>query len=350
VSIELVLRFIGGILAGVVTAEVAPGLFETTDPARGVDTLLASASMVFLAFAIGFAVAPYLTTVPFYWFRERVLHASGPDFLAGGVGLVVGLICGALVHAPLAQIPGTLGDVLPVAASAIFGYFGIITAVHHKHDVLGLLGGIREGLRPAIAPGSERVLVDTSAIIDGRLAGVAQAGFLFCTLVVPRFVLVELQQVADSSDSSRRMRGRRGLDILDQLQKHSLAPVEIADLDADGPLDVDSRLVYLARDHDWPLLTTDYNLNKVATLQGVRVLNLNELANALKPMCIPGDVLRLRIHAEGKDPGQGVGYLPDGTMVVVEGASHLIGQEHDIEVTRLLQTPAGRIIFARRKS
>ena len=346
-SIELVLRFIGGILAGVATAEVAPALFDAPEPAVSDHRLVLS--MVILAFAVGFATTPYLTTVPFYWFRERVLHADGPDFLAGGVGLILGLLCGALFYWPLSRLPAGLGDWLPLTASAVLAYFGVITAVHHKRDVLAVFGGVREGIRGHIAPGGERVLVDTSAIIDGRIAGVAQTGFLFCTLVVPRFVLAELQQVADSSDGSKRARGRRGLDILDQLQKHSLAPVEISDLDIEGPTDVDSKLVRLARAHEWPLLTSDYNLNKVATLQGIRVLNMNELANELRPMCIPGEVIRLRVMSEGKDAGQGIGYLPDGTMVVIENASRLVGQDIDVTVTRLLQTAAGRIIFGRPK-
>jgi uncharacterized protein YacL len=347
VSLQLVLRFIGGILAGVATAEVTPALFAAGEAAAPDQRLILS--MVILAFAIGFAITPYVTTVPFYWFRERVLHADGPDFLAGGIGLILGLLCGALLYWPLSALPAGLGDWLPIVGSAVFAYFALITAVHHKRDVLGIFGGVREGIRGHVAPGGERVLVDTSTIIDGRLAGVAQTGFLFCTLVVPRFILAELQQVADSSDSGKRARGRRGLDILDQLQKHSLAPVEISDLDVEGPTDVDSKLVRLARAHEWPLLTNDYNLNKVATLQGIRVLNMNELANELRPMCIPGEVIRLRIMSEGKDVGQGIGYLPDGTMVVVENASRLVGQDADVTVTRLLQTAAGRIIFGRPK-
>jgi uncharacterized protein YacL len=347
VSVELVLRFIGGILAGVLAAEAGSGLLEGAEPGLSVGALVVS--LAILAFAVGFAITPYLTTVPFHWFRERVLHASGTDFLVGGAGLIAGLVCGALLQPPLSVLPGSLGQWLPTVASVLFAYFGVLATTHHKRAVLALFGGVRESVRGPMSTGSEHVLVDTSAIIDGRLAVVAQTGFLFCTLVVPRFVLAELQQVADSTDASRRERGRRGLDTLDQLQKHSLAPVEIADLDDDPSLDVDTKLVRLARAHDWPLLTNDYNLNKVATLQGIRVLNLNELANALRPMYIPGQALRLHVIDKGQQAGQGVGYLPDGTMVVVEGGSRLLGEECEVVITRLLQSPAGRMYFARPK-
>jgi uncharacterized protein YacL len=352
VSIDLVLRFIGGILAGVTagvtTSQVVPALLDPAEPQ--VRILLLTFSIAAAAFAVGFTITPYITIVPFFWFRERVLHASATDYLVGGVGLVIGLFCGNLLQAPLSSLPGNLGNWLPIAASALFAYFGVITMVQHKRGILELFGGARESVRGRVlAGGGDRVLVDTSAIIDGRIADVAQTGFLFCTLVVPRFVLGELQQVADSADANKRARGRRGLDVLEQLQKNSLAPVEIVDLEVEGPLDVDSKLVRLARSRDWSLLTNDYNLNRVAALQGITVLNINDLANALKATCIPGDIIRLRIIHPGKDSGQGVGYLADGTMVVVEGASRLVGEESDIVVTRAIQTAAGRIIFGRLK-
>jgi len=347
VSFELVLRFIGGIVAGIGAAEFAAVLFAVPEPA--VPTELLTGSFALLGFAVGFAITPYVTTVPFNWFRDRVLHASGADFVAGSLGLVGGLSCGALANFPLAALPGWLGDWLPLVGSTLLAYLGVVSAVHHKTEVLALLGGAREVTRGRTAPDGERVLVDTSTIIDGRIADVAETGFLFCTLVVPRFVLAELQQVADSSNAERRIRGRRGLEVLDQLQKRSVAPVEIVDLDVEGTPDVDSKLVRLARAHDWALLTNDFNLNKVAALQGIRVLNLNELANKLKPTHINGDMLPVKVVEKGQQPGQGVGYMPEGTMVVVEGAEPLIGQEIEVIVTRSLQTAMGRMIFARPK-
>ncbi|HEY7064198.1 MAG TPA: PIN domain nuclease [Chloroflexota bacterium] len=346
-SFEVVLRIIGGIVAGLMTSELVSPTFMAGELAPSTAVLL-FLLLVLLGFTVGFALMPYVSTVPFYWFRERVLLASGPDFLAGTLGLAGGLVCGGLLAWPLSKLPGWPGDWLPIVGSALLGYLGVEAALHHKHDVLAALGGTREAVRAHTGGGGEHALVDTSAIIDGRIAEVAETGFLFCTLVVPRFVLGELQQVADSSDAGKRTRGRRGLDILDRLQKTSLAPVEIADLEVEGPLDVDSKLVRLAKNRDWALLTNDFNLNKVAALQGIRVLNLNELANRLKPMCIPGDPLYdLRIVDKGQQSGQGVGFLSDGTMVVVEGAEPLIGQVIDCVVTRSLQTAMGRMIFAK---
>jgi uncharacterized protein YacL len=347
VSFELVLRFIGGIVAAIGAAELAAVLFAA--PEAAVPAELLGGSFALLGFAVGFAITPYVTTVPFNWFRARVLLASGAEFVAGAIGLVVGLICGALAHFPLAALPGGLGDWLPLVGSAVFAYLGVVSAVHHKNEVLALLGGAREVARGRTAADGERVLVDTSTIIDGRIADVAETGFLFCTLVVPRFVLAELQQVADSSNAERRIRGRRGLEVLDHLQKRSVTPVEIVDLDVEGTPDVDSKLVRLARAHDWALLTNDFNLNKVAALQGIRVLNLNELANKLKPAHLNGDVLLVKIVEKGQQQGQGVGYMPEGTMVVVEGGEPLIGQEIEAVVTRSLQTAMGRMIFARPK-
>jgi uncharacterized protein YacL len=345
VSFELVLRVIGGIVAALGVSEFATILFTPPEPTLPADAL--RFSLASLGFAVGFAITPYVTTVPFNWFRDRVLDASGADFIAGALGLIGGLLCGALAYFSLAALPGSLGDWLPLVGSALLAYLGVIAAVHHKSAVLGLLGGPREAARGPAPGASDRVLVDTSAIIDGRIAGVAETGFLFCTLVVPRFVLAELQQVADSSNADRRIRGRRGLEVLDELHKRSLAPVEIVDLDVEGTLDVDSKLVRLARAHDWALLTNDFNLNKVAALQGIRVLNLNELANKLKPTYISGDVLQIKLVEKGQQAGQGVGYLPEGTMVVVEGADQLIGQEVEVVVTRSLQTAIGRMIFGR---
>jgi len=344
VGVDLVLRFIGGILAGASMTQLAAVLVDSVEPPRA--NLLAF-SLAAAAFAVGFAITPYLTTVPFFWFRDRVLRASGEDYLLGGLGLVVGLLCGALATAPLSALPGKLGSWLPTIATVVLAYFGVVMTVHHKRGLVAIFAPLRRTVPGIRAAADQRALVDTSTIIDGRLADVAATGFLFCTLVVPRFVLLELQHVADSADPNKRSRGRRGLEVLERLQKESLAPVEIAEIDVDGGLDVDSKLVYLAREHDWPLFTNDWNLNRVAALQGIRVLNVNELANAVKTLCVPGDTMRLKLVQPGKEAGQGVGYLADGTMVVVESASKLVGEEIDVVVTRAIQTAAGRIIFGR---
>ena len=188
--------------------------------------------------------------------------------------------------------------------------------------------------------------VDTSAIIDGRIVDIVASGFVSGTLVVPRFVLGELQHIADDSQASRRTRGRRGLDVLSVLQKDHRVNLELSDEDEPGTPTVDAKLVGLALRRDAGILTTDYNLNRVAQLQGVRILNVNQLANALKPAFLPGEPLRVKVIQEGKEPGQGVAFLDDGTMVVVEGGSQHISDELDVTVTRILQTVAGRMVFA----
>jgi uncharacterized protein YacL len=199
---------------------------------------------------------------------------------------------------------------------------------------------------PNARPGEPRIVVDTSAIIDGRIAEIVESGFIYGTLVVPRFVLEELQHIADSSDTLRRNRGRRGLEILSRMQRDARTPVEIVDDEAPGAAEVDAKLIELAKHRSRAILTNDFNLNRVAELQGIRVLNINSLANAVKPAVLPGEELRVRVIQEGKEAGQGVGFLDDGTMIVVEGGSRFIDRDLDVAVTRVLQTVAGRMIFA----
>jgi uncharacterized protein YacL len=197
------------------------------------------------------------------------------------------------------------------------------------------------------ASAKEQLLLDTSAIIDGRIADVSAAGFMRGDLVVPRFVLNELQFVADSSDGMRRARGRRGLEVLKRMQKESPMPIKIVNDDPEGSQHVDEKLILLAKQWNCPVVTNDYNLNKVASLQGVTVLNINELANAVKTVLIPGETLHIQIIQPGKENGQGVGYLEDGTMVVVEDGQHYLEKSIAVTVTKVLQTAAGRMIFAK---
>ena len=188
--------------------------------------------------------------------------------------------------------------------------------------------------------------MDTSAIIDGRIADLTITGFLDGTLIIPRFILDELRHIADSSDSMRRNRGRRGLEVLGRLRRDATVSLEVLDMGIETGEEVDAQLVKLAKGMNSSILTTDYNLNRVAELQGVQVLNVNELANALKSVVLPGEEMRVNIVQEGKEAGQGVAYLDDGTMVVVEEGRRYVNSVHDVVVTRVLQTAAGRIIFA----
>jgi uncharacterized protein YacL len=194
------------------------------------------------------------------------------------------------------------------------------------------------------------ILLDTSAIIDGRIADISQTGFVSGALVVPRFVLNELQRIADSADTMRRNRGRRGLEMLNRLQKDATVPIEITDNDVEDVAEVDGKLIKMARLLHYPIITNDFNLNRVAELQGVKVLNINELANAVKPVLLPGEDIFIKIMQDGKELGQGVGYLDDGTMIVVEGGRQYMGMTIEVTVTRVLQTVAGRMIFAHPKA
>jgi uncharacterized protein YacL len=275
---------------------------------------------------------------------------STAEFLAAVSGLIVGLLIALLLGLPLAALPDPYGRYLPIGVSICFGLGMVGFTVAKREDLIAAAeasGLLRRDNAAATARASEtQVVVDTSAIIDGRIADIVDAGFLYHRLVIPHFVLEELQRIADSSDTQRRGRGRRGLEILARLQKDGPTPVEIVDDDPAEAADVDGKLVLLARARGAAILTNDFNLNRVADLQSIRVLNVNSLANALKPALLPGDTLQIKVITEGKEPGQGVGYLDDGTMVVIEGGSRLVGQELDVLVTRVLQTVMGRMVFA----
>ncbi|MBI4491188.1 MAG: PIN domain nuclease [Chloroflexi bacterium] len=349
-SVELVLRFIGGILAGYGGWELASGVVDLTQSSPQFVYLLLF-SIATASFLAAFLLTPYVTTRPFLWVLHKITHTSASDIVAAAIGLIIGLLIGVLLALPLSLLPSFLGRLLPLAASLLLGYFGMTTLITHKREIFGLVGLPRDwGRTRSGAEASHRVLVDTSAIIDGRIADVVQTGFLAGPMVVPRFVLEELQRIADSPDSLRRNRGRRGLDILNKLQKDASVPIEIGDAEVDGNLDVDAKLVRLAREIRCSIVTNDYNLNRVAGIQGVKVLNINELANAVKSVVLPGEEMVVKIIQEGKEYGQGVGYLDDGTMVVVENGRKSLNSNVEIVVTRVLQTVAGRMIFAQPKS
>ncbi|MEW5940531.1 MAG: PIN domain-containing protein, partial [Chloroflexota bacterium] len=270
------------------------------------------------------------------------------------VGLVVGLLTAALLAFPLSLLPSPFGSVLPFLGVLIFSYFGVTIFMMRQGDIMGLLsaisgrgGGGEGGGSTSWTNLNRNILLDTSVIIDGRVADIAKTGFLPGTLLIPRFVLNELQYVADSPDGLRRARGRRGMETIAELQKLPNVMTRVSDIDVEGMREVDDKLVVLARQLKCPVLTNDYNLNRVAELQGVTILNINELANAVKSVVLPGEALKINIIQEGKEYGQGVGYMDDGTMVVVENGKEYIGEYKDVNVTKVLQTAAGRMIFAR---
>lgn len=271
------------------------------------------------------------------------------DILAGALGLVAGLLIAILLTLRLPRDIPIIGEYLPVVVTMAIGYIGLIVFVRKKDELFQLIGAGDKAGPTAHSSGNAHKLLDTSVIIDGRIADIARTGFLEGSLLIPGFVLQELQHIADSSDVLKRNRGRRGLDILNRMQKDSKVTVQILDDDFDDLYEVDAKLVRLAQLKDAQVLTNDFNLNKVAELQGVGVLNINELANAVKPVVLPGEEMVVQVIKDGKEQGQGVGYLDDGTMIVIDGGRRFIGESIGVLVTSVLQTAAGRMIFAKPK-
>ena len=301
---------------------------------------------------VGALVTPYLVVRPWRKGVNYLNAVPGSTLLSAALGALLGLIFAALISIPFYTLNGWMAWGVPIIVSVTLGLTGLA------------LGGVRGRDVQAVFPSLEhtnhtngvakegrngKILVDTSVIIDGRIADLTGTGFLEGTLVVPRFILDELRHIADSSDPLRRNRGRRGLEVLGRLRRDEKVTLDVMDVGISNGDEVDSMLVQMARSMKAPILTTDYNLNRVAEFQGVQVLNVNELANALKAIVLPGEEMRVNIVQEGKEMGQGVAYLDDGTMVVVEGGKRYINAFHDVTVTRVLQTAAGRIIFAQSK-
>lgn len=296
----------------------------------------------------GLVLTPLITTRPFLAIRRQLAALSARSMMVGLVGLTVGLVIAALLSQPISLLPSPFGQLLPFVGALLFAYLGASSFVLRQNDIVSLWRSRPWGAEdtPLESPGRQ-MLLDTSVIIDGRIADIARTEFISGPLLVPAFILQELQGIADSSDSLRRQRGRRGLDILNQLQKDKRVPMTVSDLDIEGVRSVDDKLVILARQLRCPIVTNDYNLNRVAELQGVTVLNINELANAVKAVFLPGEKLEVQVIQEGKEIGQGVGYLDDGTMVVVEEGKSHVGRIVPVMVTKVLQTAAGRMIFAK---
>jgi uncharacterized protein YacL len=298
----------------------------------------------------GLVLTPLLTTRPIKTLRNLLYQLDARTLGSGLAGLFVGLVIAALLAIPLSRLPGILGDVFPFIGVLLFGYIGVAVFISRRNDIFSIFGGRVITLADKGNKGADAervILVDTSVIIDGRIADIALTGFLVGELLIPRFVLDELQHIADSPDGLRRQRGRRGMEILADLQESNTIPVRISDIDVEGTREVDSKLVILARQLSCPILTNDYNLNRVAEIQGVPVLNINELANSVKAVLLPGETVEVKIIQEGKERGQGVGYLSDGTMVVVEDGKDYMNEDISSIVTKVLQTAAGRMIFAR---
>lgn len=350
-SLLLLLRVCAGLILGLVGWSIAGIIPVATLPAPFNNEWLVRSALSLIIGIIGFLLSSFLLTRPINLLVERIREASGPQLASNVAGFFVGLVIAALLSIPFALLPDPLRQVLPLLSVIIFSYLGVMITNTHYRELLSMFNirvptGLVDNLAPADTTHCNALLLDTSVIIDGRIVDIHGTGFLRGELVVPRFVLNELHHISDSSDGMRRARGRRGLEVLKRLQKDD-AQVQIVDEDPEQTKEVDEKLVLLAKDWQCPIVTNDYNLNKVASLQGVTVLNVNELANAVKSALLPGETLTVRVIQEGKETGQGVGYLDDGTMVVIEdGRSHL-NQTLHVTVTKVLQTAAGRMIFAK---
>lgn len=282
------------------------------------------------------------------WTDSKLKLIPTRDIILGVCGLIIALLIGVLLNFPLRQIP-YVGPYLSLSVTLILAYLGVTFILNRKDEFSFLTNQLLK--RPALSVGKKErgKILDTSVIIDGRILDISKTGFLEGEILVPGFVLEELRHIADSPDLLKRNRGRRGLDILNKMQKELAIPVTIMNKDYEDISEVDSKLVKLAQEEGAVILTNDFNLNKVCELQGVGVLNINELANAVKPVVLPGEEMLAHIIKDGKEIGQGVAYLDDGTMIVVEGGRRFIGDTIEVLVTSVLQTAAGRMIFAKPK-
>ncbi|HMB21442.1 MAG TPA: PIN domain-containing protein [Anaerolineales bacterium] len=349
-SVEFIFRLVGMVVIAILGWSFG-GWAARIEPFNPQQELLYRTVFGLVGALAGLVLTPYLTTRPARAIRRALGRLSAETLFAGLTGLIVGLLTAALLAYPFSQLPPPFGEILPFVGVVAFSYFGVSLFVMRQGDLMGLIstasGRTESGSSSAWTNLNRTILLDTSVIIDGRVSDIAKTGFLPGTLLIPRFVLNELQYIADSPDGLRRQRGRRGMEVLADLQKLPNILVRISDIDAEGVREVDDKLVVLARQLKCPILTNDYNLNRVAELQGVTILNINELANAVKSVVLPSEHLTLNIFQEGKEFGQGVGYMDDGTMVVVENGHDYIGEYKEVVVTKVLQTAAGRMVFAR---
>ena len=327
----------------------AKGLYSIT-----VLTVIAYVAGAFVGAIVGYILSHFILRLiwaAIHRIEFSLSGLSGQDLLAGTIGLLIGLIIANLIGLAFARLP-IIGAYGPIVFNLVFGYAGMSIAVRKKTEISALLSSFRFGkqskdktVKKDVGPVGK--LLDTSSIIDGRIAELCATGFLEGPLLVPVFVLEELQLIADSSDLLKRTKGRRGLDILKQMQEDRHVQVDIISDDFEDAQGVDSKLIRLGRQLGAKVITNDYNLTKVAELQGVIVLNINDLANAMKPARVPGEEMNVLIVKAGKEENQGIAYLDDGTMIVVENGEKYIGMNIPVTVTSVLQTSAGRMIFVK---
>ncbi|WP_226585837.1 PIN/TRAM domain-containing protein [Halobacillus litoralis] len=324
-----------------------------------IQSVLGAVLGALILFLLTFWVVDYIVDF-IRWVEDSLVRAPVPDLLFGSLGLIVGLLIAYLINVFVQDIQiQVINQVVPIALTVLLGYLGFQVGFKRKDEFLSLVSKkdrkpededsqANEKVDSSLIP--KRKILDTSVIIDGRIADICETHFLEGTIVIPQFVLEELQHIADSSDGLKRNRGRRGLDILNRLQKDLPVNVEIYEGDFEDIQEVDSKLVKLAKVMNGIVVTNDFNLNKVCEFQNVQVLNINDLANAVKPVVLPGEEMKIQVIKDGKEQNQGVAYLDDGTMIVVEEGKDYIGKTIEVVVTSVLQTSAGRMIFAKPKS
>jgi uncharacterized protein YacL len=347
-STDFVARMVGAVGAGAAGAYL--GIWLAASFGNNDDAVLYFSVFGLLGVLAGLILTPAITVRPMRRTRLRLMSMPAERLVAIVGGIFLGLLAASLLTVPLMQLPAPFRQFLPLLFAVVFCYLAVVILSLRQQDLRSTLAFLRSDRQAAVSGGAfdERtILLDTSVIIDGRISDICRTGFIRSTLLVPNFVLLELQHIADSSDPLRRNRGRRGMDVLRVMQQECPVPVRFTDMDVTEVRDVDSKLVALARDLTSPIMTNDYNLNRVAELQGVTVLNVNDLANAVRAVYLPGEELAVKIVQEGREVGQGVAYLEDGTMVVVEEGRAHIQETVEVVVTKVLQTTAGRMIFAR---
>jgi uncharacterized protein YacL len=344
-SVEFTFRMIGMVISALIGARFG---FDNADLV-GLPSDVSSLLFALVGVLFGLILTPYLTIRPIRALSKTINSMPVEVVFMAIIGMMIGLLLGLLIAYPLSLLDQPLGILLPPMISVVFAYLGLtLFTVRSREFWAFLTDWLGIGRRRAFAGlGMERqLLLDTSVLIDGRIVDIAKTGFIGGTLVVPRFVVQELQRVADSSDAQRRNRGRRGVDKLKELQRESAVSFKIIDDDIEGTEEVDDKLITLALKLSAPIVTIDFPLNRVAEAQGAQVLNINLLANAVRSVYIPGETFALRVIQEGKEANQGVGYLEDGTMVIVENGRQYMDRTIYVTVTKLINKETGRIIFA----
>lgn len=350
-----------GMVLGLLVGKLLLGLMNQVNDLSGIFSGILSRIIFLVILCILFGLIFFIISPMMYVGVLKVIDRtekymqklSTAELIFGGIGAIIALIISALIGLPLNSMePAMLGSTLYVLINIFAAIIGADIMMKKKDDISSMLSNIKKSPKDKKSKEKKSVrpkVLDTSVIIDGRIFDICQTEFVEGPLVIPSFVLDELRHISDSSDSLKRNRGRRGLDILNKMQKELSIEVQIWEGDFPEINEVDSKLLKLAQKLNGKVVTNDFNLNKVAEFQGVPVLNINELANAIKQVVIPGEEMRITVIKDGKESGQGIGYLDDGTMIVVEGGRKFIGEDIDVNVTSVLQTAAGRMIFAKQK-